>query len=98
MLLAPAAVAQTYTVAVHPTLNDLDIKIEPISTASMLVVRLSNRSAVRVRCRLRYDAPPQTPFRDTVRLDPGRTGQSVLRARRKWFNVDVQVECAAADK
>jgi hypothetical protein len=96
-LFAPAAVAQTYTVAIHPTLNDLDIAIEPVSTSTMLVVRLTNRSALRVRCRLRYDAPPQTPSRDTVRLDPGATRQSVLRAQRKWFNVDVQVECAAMD-
>lgn len=60
VLVAPAAFAQTYTVEIRPTLNDLDIKIEPVSQASMLVLRLTNNTDQRVRCRLRYDAPPQT--------------------------------------
>ena len=93
VLVAPAALAQTYTVEIRPTLNDLDVKIEPVSQASMLVLRLTNNTDQRVRCRLRYDAPPQTTFRDSLNIDPGRTAQSVFRARRKWFAVVVEVNC-----
>ena len=95
VLVAPAAFAQTYTVEIRPTLNDLDVKIEPVSKSSMLVLRLTNNRDQRVRCRLRYDAPPQTPFRSSLNIDPGRTEQSVFRARRKWFAVVVEVNCEA---
>jgi len=95
VLVAPAAFAQTYTVEVRPTLNDLDVKIEPVAQSSMLVVRLTNNTEQRVRCQLRYDAPPQTTFRNSVNINPGRTEQSVFRARRKWFAVTVEVDCEA---
>jgi hypothetical protein len=95
VLVAPAVSAQTYTVEIRPTLNDLDVKIEPVSKSSMLVLRLTNNSDRRIRCRLRYDAPPQTTFRSSLNVDPGRTEQSVFRARRKWFAVVVEVNCEA---
>ncbi len=95
VLVAPAALAQTYTVEIRPTLNDLDVKIEPVSKTSMLVLRLTNNTDQRVRCRLRYDAPPQTTFRSSLNVDPGRTEQSVFNARRKWFAVVVEVNCEA---
>ncbi len=93
VLVAPAAFAQTYTVEIRPTLNDLDVKIEQVAKSSMLVLRLTNNTDQRVRCRLRYDAPPQTTFRSSLNVDPGRTEQSVFRARRKWFAVVVEVSC-----
>ena len=93
VLVAPAVFAQTYTVEIRPTLNDLDVKIEPVSQASMLVVRLTNNTEQRVRCRLRYDAPPQSTFRSSLNINPGRTEQSVFRARRKCFAVVVEVNC-----
>jgi hypothetical protein len=93
VLVAPAAFAQTYTVEIRPTLNDLDVKIEPVAQASMLVVRLTNNTDQQIRCRLRYDAPPQTTFRSSLNVNPGRTAQSVFRARRKWFAVVVEVNC-----
>jgi hypothetical protein len=95
VLVAPAAFAQTYTVEIRPTLNDLDVKIEPVSKSSMLVLRLTNNTDQRVRCRLRYDAAPQTPFRSSLNINPGRTEQSVFRAQRKWFAVVVEVNCEA---
>jgi hypothetical protein len=95
VLVAPAAFAQTYTVEIRPTLNDLDVKIEPVSKSSMLVLRLTNNADQRIRCRLRYDAQPQTTFRTSLNIDPGRTEQSVFRARRKWFAVVVEVNCEA---
>jgi hypothetical protein len=95
VLIAPAAFAQTYTVEIRPTLNDLDVKIEPVAQSSMLVVRLTNNTDQRIRCRLRYDAPPQTTFRSSLNVGPGRTEQSVFRARRKWFAVVVEVNCEA---
>ena len=95
VLVAPAAFAQTYTVEIRPTLNDLDVKIEPVSKSSMLVLRLTNNTDHRIRCRLRYDAAPQTPFRSSLSIDPGRTEQNVFRAQRKWFAVVVEVNCEA---
>ena len=90
---AMPVVAQTYSVNINPTLNDLDVKIEPVAQSSMLVVRLTNNTDQRIRCRLRYDAPPQTTFRSSLNVNPGRTEQSVFRARRKWFAVVVEVNC-----
>lgn len=95
VLVAPAAFAQTYTVEIRPTLNDLDVKIEQVAKSSMLVLRLTNNTEQRIRCRLRYDAPPQTTFRSSLNVNPGRTEQSVFRARRKWFAVVVEVNCEA---
>ena len=95
VLIAPAAFAQTYTVEIRPTLNDLDVGIEQVAKSGMLVLRLTNNTDQRVRCRLRYDAPPQTTFRSSLNVDPGRTEQSVFRARRKWFAVVVEVNCEA---
>jgi hypothetical protein len=93
VLVAPAAFAQTYTVDIRPTLNDLDVKIEPVAKSDMLVIRLTNNTDTRIRCQLRYDAAPQTPFRSSLNVGPGRTEQSVFRARRKWFAVVVEVNC-----
>jgi hypothetical protein len=95
VLFAPAAFGQTYTVEVHPNLNDLDIKIEPVAMTGMLVVKLTNDTDRKVRCKLRYDASPQTPYRSSVNVDPGKTEQSVFRAQRKWFAVAVEVNCEA---
>ena len=97
-MLAPAAFAQTYSVNVHPTLHDLDIKIEPVSSTGMLVVKLTNQTDGKVRCDLRYDASPQPLYRATTWIDPGKTEQSVFRAKQRWFSVNVDVECKAADK
>jgi hypothetical protein len=96
LLFAPAAFGQTYTVEVHPELNDLDIKIEPVAMTGMLVVKLTNDTDQKVRCKLRYDASPQTPYRSSVNVDPGNTEQSVFRAQRKWFAVAVEVTCEAS--
>ena len=96
LLFAPAAFGQTYTVEVHPELNDLDIKIETVAMAGMLVVKLTNDTEQQVRCKLRFDASPQTPYRNSVNVDPGKTEQSVFRAQRKWFAVAVEVTCEAA--
>jgi hypothetical protein len=97
-LVAGLAAAQTYSVKIHPQLNDLDIKIEPVENTGVLVVKLTNATDKKVRCDLRYDAAPQTPYRKTTYVDPGKTEQSVFHAKRKWMTVDVNVECKAVDK
>jgi hypothetical protein len=97
-MLTPLAIAQTYSVNIKPTLHDLDIKIEPVATTAMLVVKLTNKTDAKVRCDLRYDASPQTPHRNTTYVDPGKTEQSTFRAKRKWFSVDVYVECEPVPK
>jgi hypothetical protein len=51
-----------------------------------------------VRCALRYEAQPQPIYRTTTYVDPGKTEQSVFRAKRKWYQVAVDVECKAAEK
>ena len=95
-LTAPAALAQTYTVTINPTLNDLDVRIDHVARTDMLVVRLTNATEQRIRCRLNFDAAPQTPRRSSVNLRAGRTEQSVFRATRKWFSVNVDVVCELA--
>ena len=85
--------AQTYSVEIRPELNDLDIKIEQIPQASMLILRLTNNTATRVRCQLVFDASPQRLTRSTRSINPGQTISSELRAQRKWFRVIVDVRC-----
>jgi hypothetical protein len=87
------AVAQTYEVKVATELNGLDVKVEPVPMSGMLVVKLTNQSTQKVRCDLRYDASPQPLYRKTTFVDPGKTEQSEFRAKRKWFEVEVKVEC-----
>lgn len=99
LVLATAALdahAQTYTVEIRPTLNDLDVKIEHIAQTSMLILKLTNNTDTRVRCDLHFDASPQTPLRSTRSINPGRTISSVLRAQRRWFRVIVDVQCRAS--
>jgi hypothetical protein len=98
MLPLSDALAQNYSVHVLATLDDLDVKIEPVTNTGMLVIRLTNKNAIKVRCDLRYDAPPQALYRTTTYVDPGKTEQSVFRARREWFAVNVNVECTPAKK
>ena len=97
-MLAADAFAQNYSVNINPTLHELDIKIEPVASAGILVVRLTNNTDRKVRCDLRYDASPQVPYRKTTYVDPGKTEQSVFRAKQKWFSVDVKVDCQSAEK
>jgi hypothetical protein len=96
LLLALAAIevsAQTYSVEIRPELNDLDITIEQIPQASMLILRLTNNTETRVRCQLVFDASPQRLMRSTRSINPGQTISSELRAQRKWFRVIVDVRC-----
>jgi len=86
--------AQTYSVEIRPVLNDLDIKIEQIPQASMLILRLTNNTDTRVRCQLVFDASPQRLTRSTRSINPGQTISSELRAQRKWFRVIVDVKCS----
>jgi len=99
-LLPPTAWPQSvnYTVEVQPTLNGLPIKIEPVPFSGRLVMRLTNGGTERVRCDLRYDAPPQTPRRAHVFVRPGQTAENSLRAARKWFRVTVAVTCTPAER
>lgn len=96
---ASTALAQsTYTVNLHPELNGLDVKIETVESAAMLVVNLTNNTADKIKCSLRYDASPQVPYRTTTYVAPGRTESSTFRAQRKWFTVDVTVRCESSHK
>jgi len=92
-LAALEASAQTYSVEIRPVLNDLDIKIEQIPQASMLILRLTNNTNTRVSCQLVFDASPQRLTRSTRSINPGQTISSELRAQRKWFRVIVDVRC-----
>lgn len=97
LLVGSAVQAQTYKVRLHADLEKLDVKIEPIPQESLLIMRLTNRSPGRVRCELRYDASPQTPYRKTTFIDPGKTEQNSFAAKRHWFQVDVSVKCRPAE-
>ena len=98
VLLPLAAAATTYEVELRSTLNDLPVRIETVPMDGMLVVKLTNEGSVKVRCDLRYDASPQALYRKTTYIDPGKTEQSEFRAKRKWFTVNVKVECEPTGK
>jgi hypothetical protein len=93
LILADAADAQTYQVEVHEELNGLDVKVDTVESTGMLVVNLTNNSATKVKCDLRYDAAPQPTYRTRTYVDAGKTASSTFRARRKWFTVEVDVRC-----
>jgi hypothetical protein len=94
-LVALEAPAQTYTVEIRPTLNDLDVQIKEIAQSGMLILELTNNTATRVRCQLVFEASPQQPMRSTRSINPGKTISSVYRAQRRWFRVTVDVTCTA---
>jgi hypothetical protein len=87
------ASAQTYSVEIRPTLNDLEVKIEQIPQPSLLTIRLTNNESTRVRCVLNFNASPQTPRRSTRSINPGETISSVFKAQRRWLRVIVDVTC-----
>jgi len=97
-LLPLAAWGQTYEVEVRPALNDLPIKIETVPMSNVLVVKLTNGGTTKVRCDLRYDASPQPIGRAYVYIEPGKTEENPFRAKRKWFNVTVDVTCKPSEK
>lgn len=86
--------AQDYTVQVNSRLNDLAIRIEPVSTETLLILRLTNADDTRVRCIVEYVAHPQMPSRQSLTLRPGRTEQSTFRIRRHLFAITANVQCA----
>ena len=90
------ASAQTYSVEIRPTLNDLEVKIEQVPQTSLLIIRLTNKESTRVRCVLNFNASPQTPRRSTRSIKPGETITSVFQAQRHWFSVAVDVTCQPA--
>jgi hypothetical protein len=98
LLVSLAASGQTYDVEVRPALNGLDVKIEPVEMTGILVLKLTNNTAGKVRCDMRYDASPQPIYRTSTFVDAGKTEQSTFRAQRKWFRVVVDVECKSTDK
>ena len=94
IVLAPlAAGAQTYSVEVRPDLAGLDVKIETVEMPAMLVVKLTNGTDQKLRCDLRYDASPQTLYRTSTYIEPGKTEQSTFQAKRRWSTVAVDVKC-----
>jgi hypothetical protein len=92
-LAASAAMAQTYKVEIRPTLDDVNIKVDHVDSSGVLTLILTNIGELRARCELMFDASPQVPYRTTVFVDPGKDRSVVFRAKRKWFNVVVDVNC-----
>ena len=96
---APSASGQTiYTVEVQSELGGLPVDIDTVPMEGMLVVKVTNRADVKVRCDLRYDASPQPIGRGYVYVEPGKTEQDVFRAKRLWYQVAVEVKCKADEK
>jgi hypothetical protein len=85
--------AQTYSVEIRPTLNDLNVTIEQVPQTSVLIIRLTNKESTRVRCVLNFNASPQTPRRSTRSINPGETISSTFHAQRRWVRVIVDVTC-----
>ena len=85
-----------YEVRLQSELNGLDVKVATIENPGGLIVRLTNDSAQKIRCTLRLDAQPQPLARKTVYVDAGKTEDAAFAAKRKWFDVDVRLECDPA--
>jgi hypothetical protein len=88
----------TYEVEVKAELNGLPVRVEPQPFDGRLVMKLTNDGNAKVRCDLRYDASPQPIRRSYVYLEPGETAENSFQAKRRWFNVTVDVTCKPADK
>ena len=96
---APPALGQTtYSVDVQSQLGGLPVDIDTVPMDGMLVVKVTNRADVKVRCDLRYDASPQPIGRSYVYVEPGKTAQDVFRAKRMWYQVAVEVKCKVDEK
>ena len=89
----PALAQVNYTVNVTSELNGLDIKIEPVSNAGLLVVNLTNGTDGKVKCIVAFQADPQVPNRSFVFIEPGKRSSATLRATQRWYEVDVDVNC-----
>ena len=89
----PALAQVNYTVNVTSELNGLDIKIEPVSNAGLLVVNLTNGTNGKVKCTVAFQADPQVPSRSFVFVEPGQRSSATLRATQRWYEVDVDVNC-----
>jgi hypothetical protein len=89
----PALAQVNYTVNVTSELNGLDIKIEPVSNAGLLVVNLTNGTDGKVKCIVSFQADPQVPNRSFVFIEPGKRSSATLRATQRWYEVDVDVNC-----
>lgn len=85
----------SYTVKVNPTLNGLNVNLEPISAPDVLIMKIANKSDKKIRCDFVYDAQPQRMKRTSAFVNAGDTGQNVFRATDRWFNVNVDVTCVA---
>jgi hypothetical protein len=94
-VLSSGALAQNYSVTMNPTLNGLDIKLDPVAQQGMLIVNVTNKSDKKVRCDFEYSAPPQFPDRTSTFVQPGKTEPSVFRASGQPFAVTVNVTCVA---
>ena len=94
----PASAQTTYSVEVQSELGGLPVDIDTVPMDGMLVVKVTNRADVKVRCDLRYDASPQPIGRGYVYVEPGKTEQDVFRAKRQWYQVAVEVKCKVDEK
>jgi hypothetical protein len=83
----------TYEVRVESELNGLDVEVTTIENPGGLIVQVKNGSPHKVRCTVRLDAQPQPLARKTIYVEPGKTEDAAFAAKRKWFEVDVRLEC-----
>lgn len=93
---ASALAEATYEVRLESELNGLDVEVTTIENPGGLIVQIRNGSPHKVRCTVRLDAQPQPLARKTVYVEPGRTEDAAFVAKRKWFDVEVRLECEPA--
>jgi hypothetical protein len=85
----------SYTVKVNPTLNGLNVALEPVSAPDVLIMKIANKSDKKIRCDFAYDAQPQRLKRTSTFVKAGETGQNVFKAADHWTKVNVDVTCVA---
>jgi hypothetical protein len=96
LVAAVAGASSTYKVSLQSELNGLDVKFATVERTDGLVVQVTNATAQKVKCTLRFDAQPQPLARKTVYVEAGKTEDVPFAAKRKWFDVEIRVECEPA--
>ena len=88
--------AQQYPITVTSNLQGMNVKVEPVIAGPVVVVKLTNQSAVGARCTLGIVNGPQFPFNRTINVPAGSDGSVAFRPTVEVLNLNIDVLCEAA--
>lgn len=94
VVLAHHAGAREYPIQVNPTLNGLNVVIDPVIAGRLVIIKLTNKADRVARCELEFLNGPQFPFRRVTRIEPGKTEPIPFSPDREVTSLTVNVDCA----